>query len=276
MSEIFGISSSAYYKWSKDPIGFWQGQNSELLAQLKEVHSMSKGRYGSPRIARELQASGIRASRPRIARLMQRNGIKSIMKREYRATTNSDHLYPVSENLLMRDFSTKGIGEKWVSDITYIRTGEGWLYLTAVMDLADRKIVGWSMDSSMTVTSTIVAAWKMAIRNRPLDGELIFHSDRGIQYASHEFRRCLKGMPILQSMSRKGNCWDNAIAESFFKTLKTELVYHTRFETKAQAKLELFDYIEFWYNRKRRHSALDYNTPQQVEQNMDRKKTQVA
>ncbi len=276
MSEIFGISSSAYYKWSKDPIGFWQGQNSELLAQLKEVHSMSKGRYGSPRIARELQASGIRASRPRIARLMQRNGIKSIMKREYRATTNSDHLYPVSENLLMRDFSTKGIGEKWVSDITYIRTGEGWLYLTAVMDLADRKIVGWSMDSSMTATSTIVAAWKMAIRNRPLDGELIFHSDRGIQYASHEFSRCLKGMPILQSMSRKGNCWDNAIAESFFKTLKTELVYHTRFETKAQAKLEIFDYIEVWYNRKRRHSALDYNTPQQVEQNMDRKKTQVA
>ena len=198
------------------------------------------------------------------------------MKRKYRVTTNSDHLYPVNENLLMRDFSTNGTGEKWVSDITYIRTGEGWLYLTVIIDLADRKIVGWSMDSSMTAASTIVAAWKMAVRNRPLDGELIFHSDRGIQYASHEFRRCLKGIPVLQSMSRKGNCWDNAIAESFFKTLKTELVYHTKFETKAQAKLEIFDYIEVWYNRKRRHSALDYKTPEQVEQTIDKEKTEAA
>jgi len=137
------------------------------------------------------------------------------MKRKYRVTTNSDHHYPVNENLLMRDFSTNGIGEKWVSDITYIRTGEGWLYLTTIMDLADRKIVGWSMDSSMTASSTIVSAWKMAVRNRPLDGELIFHSDRGIQYASHEFRRCLKGLPVLQSMSRKGNCWDNGAPRRF-------------------------------------------------------------
>lgn len=276
MSSFFGISCSSYYEWAKDPVGFWQQQNFQLLAKLKEVYSMSKGRYGSPRITKELNADGIRVSRPRIARLMGRNGIKSIMKRKYRVTTNSNHLYPVNENLLLRDFSTTGTGEKWVSDITYIRTGEGWLYLTVIMDLADRKIIGWSMDNSMSASSTVVDAWKMAIKNRSLQGELIFHSDRGIQYASHEFRRCLKGLPVLQSMSRKGNCWDNAIAESFFKTLKTEMVYHRKFETRAQAKLEIFDYIEVWYNRKRRHSALSYLTPVQVEQVMMKNKIEAA
>lgn len=265
MSSFFGISSSSYYKWVKNPVGFWQQQDAELLERLKAVHAMSKGRYGSPRITKELNADGIRVSRPRIARLMCRNGIKSIMKKKYRVTTNSDHLYPVNPNLLQGDFSTTGTGEKWVSDITYIRTGEGWLYLTVVMDLADRKIIGWSMDNSMSAGSTVVDAWKMAIKNRPVERELIFHSDRGIQYASHEFRRCFKGLPVLQSMSRKGNCWDNAIAESFFKTLKTEMVYHSKFQTRAQAKLEIFDYIEVWYNRKRRHSALGYLSPEQVE-----------
>lgn len=276
MSSFFGISSSSYYKWAKDPVGFWKQQNVELLDRLKAVYSMSKGRYGSPRITKELNAEGIKVSRPRIARLMGRNGIKSIMKRKYRVTTNSNHLYPVNANLLLRDFSTTGTGEKWVSDITYIRTGEGWLYLTIIMDLADRKVIGWSMDNSMSASSTVVDAWKMAIKNRPLERELIFHSDRGIQYASHEFRRCLKGLPVLQSMSRKGNCWDNAIAESFFKTLKTEMVYHSKFQTRAQAKLEIFDYIEVWYNRKRRHSALDYLTPIQVERAMLKNKTEAA
>ena len=229
---------------------------------------MSKGRYGSPRITSELRSDGVMASRARIAGLMKINGIKSIMKRKYKVTTNSSHLYPVNQNLLLRDFSTTTTGEKWVSDITYIRTCEGWLYLTVVMDLADRKIIGWSMDNSMSAGSTVVEAWKMAIKNRPLDRELIFHSDRGIQYASNEFRRCLEGLPVLQSMSRKGNCWDNAIAESFFKTLKTEMVYHRKFETRAQAKLEIFDYIEVWYNRKRRHSAIEYLTPIQAEKAM--------
>ena len=237
---------------------------------------MSKGRYGSPRITSELRSNGVMASRARIARLMKSNGIRSIMKRRYRVTTNSNHLYPVSENLLQRDFNAQDLGEKWVSDITYIRTGEGWLYLTVVMDLADRKIIGWSMDNSMSASSTVVDAWKMAIKNRPVEKQLIFHSDRGIQYASHEFRRCFKGLPVLQSMSRKGNCWDNAIAESFFKTLKTEMVYHRKFETRAQAKLEIFDYIEVWYNRKRRHSALDYMTPVQVEKIMMKNKIEAA
>lgn len=276
MSSFFGISSSSYYKWVKNPVGFWQQQDAELLERLKAVHTMSKGRYGSPRITKELNADGIKVSRPRIARLMSRNGIKSIMRRKYRVTTNSNHLYPVNPNLLLRDFSTTGTGEKWVGDITYIRTGEGWLYLTVIMDLADRKIIGWSMDNSMSASSTVVDAWKMAIKNRPVERELIFHSDRGIQYASYGFRRCLKGLPVLQSMSRKGNCWDNAIAESFFKTLKVEMVYHSKFQTRAQAKLEIFDYIEVWYNRKRRHSALDYLTPNQVENAMAINKKEAA
>lgn len=276
MSSFFGITSSSYYKWSKDPVGFWQQQNAELLDKLKAVYSMSKGPYGSPRITRELNAEGVKVSRPRIARLMSRNGIKSIMERKYRVTANSNHLYPVNSNPLLRDFSAAGTGEKWVSDITHIRTGGGWPYLTIIMDLADRKIIGWSMDNSMSASSTVLHAWKMAIKNRPLQGELIFHSDRGIQYASHEFRRCLKGLPVLQSMSRKGSCWDNAVAESFFKTLKTETVYHRKFETRAQAKLELFDYIEVWYNRKRRHSAIDYLTPVQPEKEMMKNKTEAA
>jgi putative transposase len=276
MSKLFGISSSSYYKWAKDPVGFWQRRDSDLLARLREVHSMSRGRYGSPRITRELNAVGIRVSRPRVARLMQRNGIRSITKRRYRVTTDSKHLYPVNANLLLRDFGTTDIGQKWVSDITYIKTGEGWLYLTVIMDLADRKVIGWSMDSGMTATSTVVAAWSMAIKNRPVTSQLIFHSDRGIQYACHEFRNCFRGLPILQSMSRKGNCWDNAVAESFFKTLKTEMVYHRKFETRTQAKLEVFDYIEAWYNRKRRHSSLGYMTPVQVEQMMAKTKTEAA
>jgi putative transposase len=276
MSSLLNISSSSYYKWAKDPVGFWQRQNKELLVRIKDIYSMSKGRYGSPRITRELRFDGISASRPRIARLMSSNGIRSIVKRKYRATTNSDHLYPVNTNLLSRDFTTTDIGQKWVSDITYIRTGEGWLYLTVIMDLADRKIVGWSMNSSMNAGSTVIAAWEMAVKNRPISRELIFHSDRGIQYASHEFRRCFKGLPVLQSMSRKGNCWDNAIAESFFKTLKTEMVYHTKFQTRAQARFEIFDFIEVWYNRKRRHSALDFLTPVQVEKMMENKETEAA
>lgn len=276
MSSFFGLSSSSYYKWVKNPVGFWQQQDAELLERLKAVHAMSKGRYGSPRITKELNANGIKVSRPRITRLMCKNGIKSIMKRKYRVTTNSNHLYPVNPNLLLRDFSTTGRGEKWGSDITYIRTGEGWLYLTVVMDLADRKIIGWSMDNSMSASTTVVDAWKMAIKNRPVVRELIFHSDRGIQYASHEFRRCFKGLPVLQRMSRKGNCWDNAVAESFFKTLKVEMVYHSKFRTREQAKLEIFDYIEVWYNRKRRHSALDYLTPNQVENAMTINKKEAA
>ena len=149
--------------------------------------------------------------------------------------------------------------------MTYIKTQEGWLYLTAVLDLADRKVVGWAMSQTMEAEVTTVAAWQMAVRNRPITKSLLFHSDRGVQYACKEFREQLCGKPVLQSMSRRGNCWDNAVAESFFKTLKTELIYHRKFATRQEARLAIFEYIEGWYNRKRRHSALGYHTPCHLE-----------
>ncbi len=195
---------------------------------------------------------------------MKKANIKSIIRKKYRVqTTDSKHTYVVAPNHLNRDFSAQTIGQKWVSDLTYIRTGEGWLYLTAILDLADRKVVGWAMSDTMKAADTTIAAWKMAIINRPVSQHLLFHSDRGVQYACTDFKDHLKGLPVLQSMSRKGNCWDNSVAESFFKTLKTELVYHTHYYTKEQAKLSIFEYIECWYNKKRRHSALGNRSPQQ-------------
>ena len=206
------------------------------------------------------------ASRNRVARLMRKANIKSIMYKKYRVqTTDSKHDYPIANNLLNREFLAEKLGQKWVSDITYIRTGEGWLYLTIILDLADRKVVGWALSDTLKAVETSIAAWQMALKNRPLKGELLFHSDRGVQYACVEFRDQLKELPVLQSMSRKGNCWDNAVAESFFKTLKSEMINHVNFETRQQAKLATFEYIEGWYNRRRKHSTLDYQTPLQYE-----------
>ena len=238
------------------------------MEQIRQVHGQSKCRYGSPRIATELKGRGIHVSRPRVARVMQKHQIQSIVRKKYRVvqTTDSSHAYTVAENHLNRDFHAAGPAEKWVSDLTYIRTGEGWLYLTVVLDLADRKAVGWSLGETMEAEATTVAAWQMAVRNRPLSRSLLFHSDRGVQYACSEFREQLEGMPVVQSMSRKGNCWDNAVAESFFKAMKAEMVYHCKFATRQEARLAIFEYIEGFYNRKRRHSALRYLTPCQYEE----------
>lgn len=204
---------------------------------------------------------------------MKKANIKSIIRKKYKVqTTDSKHEYTVSENHLNRDFSAQTIGQKWVSDLTYIRTEEGWLYLTAILNIADRRVVGWAMSDTMKASDTTIAAWKMAIKNRPVSRSLLFHSDRGVQYACTDFREQLKGMPILQSMSRKGNCWDNAIAESFFKTLKTELVYHDYYATKQQAKLAMFEYIEGWYNKRRRHSALGNRSPEQYQFDLKEKR----
>ncbi|MBC3789309.1 transposase InsO family protein [Spirosoma sp. LMG 31448] len=197
---------------------------------------------------------------------MHKAAIRSIMYKKYRVqTTDSSHNYPVAKNLLNREFTADRPGQKWVSDITYIPTGEGWLYLTTVLDLAHRKVIGWALSDGLKAADTSVAAWRMALKNRRIEGELLFHSNRGVQYACTEFRDQLKGLPVVQSMSRKGNCWDNAVAESFFKTFKSELVNHTDFPTRAAARLATFEYIEGWYNRRRRHSSLKYQTPAQQE-----------
>ncbi len=266
MCKVLKVSSSGYYYWRKHPVGVRQVKHRQLLADIREIHTQSQGRYGSPRIADELRQQGVKASRNRVARLMHQAAIRSIMYKKYRVqTTDSAHDYPVAKNLLNREFTAEKPGQKWVSDITYIPTEEGWLYLTTVLDLADRKVIGWALSDSLKAVETSVAAWRMALTNREIQGQLLFHSDRGVQYACGEFRDELKGLPVVQSMSRKGNCWDNAVAESFFKTFKCELVNHVDFQTRAQARLATFEYIEVWYNRQRRHSSLKYQTPAQQE-----------
>lgn len=260
------VSVSGYYYWLKHPVGARELKQQRLLTQIQQVYDRSQSRYGSPRIADDLSELGVKASRNRVARLMPKANIKSIMYRKYRVqTTDSKHDYPIATNLLNRDFSAEKPCQKWVSDLTYIQTDEGWLYLTAILDLADRKVVGWALSDTLKAIDTSIAAWQMALKNRPLAGELLFHSDRGVQYACTEFRDQFKGLTVLQSMSRKGNCWDNAVAESFFKTLKCEMVNHIHFETRHQARLATFEYIEGWYNRRRKHSTLNYQTPLQSE-----------
>jgi transposase InsO family protein len=201
---------------------------------------------------------GYTISKNQVAAIMRKEGLRSVVKKKHVATTDSKHNYPVAPNLLNQNFMVSGPGQVWVSDITYIRTSQGWVYLTVIIDLWDRKVVGWSLGRSLKAIDTVVPAWLMAVKNRPVMRELIFHSDRGIQYASKEFRKLLDGYSLVkQSMSRKGNCWDNAVAESFFKNLKMEWVYQQKYRSRMQAALSVFEYIESWYNTDRIHSALE-------------------
>jgi len=263
MCKVFKISRSGFYDWQKRKPSVSQKENQQVTKEIRIVYKASKNRYGSPKIAKELADRGWTISRQRVARIMRSEGLKSIINRKYRCTTtDSNHSLPVAENHLDRDFSATRPGQKWVSDITYIPTKDGWLYLTVVLDLFDRKVVGWSLSTTMSAKDTVVAAWRMAIKNRPNKG-VLFHSDRGVQYASYEFRNEIKQHDGIQSMSRKGNCWDNAIAENFFKILKSEMVHHVKYQSILHAKNDVFEFIEIWYNRKRKHSYLGYKTPEQ-------------
>jgi putative transposase len=266
MCRVFKISKSSYYHWLKSgPSKRWL-ENEELLVRIKSIFDYSSKTYGSPRIKEELQAQGFHVSRPRVARIMKAAGIRARIPRRFVVTTDSRHNYPVAPNILNREFATSRPGQVWVSDITYIKTNKGWLYLTVIIDLFDRKVVGWSMSKGMTAEETIIAAWRMAVNNRQINQELIFHSDRGIQYACTKFTNILNANELVQrSMSRKGNCWDNAVAESFFKTIKVEVVYNEIYQNHDHAKLSLFKWIETWYNRRRRHSALGYKTIEEFE-----------
>lgn len=212
----------------------------KLLARIKAIHKQSDHTYGSPRITDDLREAGFKVSRPRVARLMKKNGIHAKTKRKFKVTTNSEHNYPISPNLLNQHFSANYFGEVWASDITYIRTGEGWLYLTVIMDLFNREIIGWSMSDSLRASRTTIPAFRDACtRFHPGPG-LIFHSDRGVQYACHDFREQLSGHRMIQSMSGKGNCYDNAVVESFFSTLKKDRVYHQKYKTRWQARQSIF------------------------------------
>jgi putative transposase len=260
MCNVLKVSSSGYYGWlNRKPSGrvlFRQ----YVLENIQTVYEQSKCRYGSPRISKELHKIGVKVSEKSVARLMRLHNIRSIIVKKYKTTTDSKHPYPIVENKLMQNFLVERKNQVWVSDITYINTLEGWLYLTTVIDLFDRKVVGWSLSHTMKAKDTSVNAFKMALQHSPLKENvpLIFHSDRGVQYACDEFKDELsKHKNITRSMSRKGNCWDNAVAESFFKTLKTELIYHQKYQTRYQAELAIFEYIEGFYNTTRRHQHLN-------------------
>ncbi len=271
MSEVFKVSRSGYYSWLGREPSKRARQNDRLRRLIHDAWQESGKSYGSPRIHNQLKIDGFTVSRPRIARLMADMGIVSRIRKRWVKTTHSTHGWPVAANLLDRKFAPNGLGRVWVSDITYIRSEQGWMYLTTVMDLGDRQIIGWSLSDGMSAKETSIAAFNQAVARRPPDDHLMFHSDRGGQYACSDFTDHLAKHNITQSMSRKGNCWDNAPAESFFKTLKHELDMPDYFQSYQQARSAIFVFIDIWYNRKRLHSALDYQTPVQAEENLNHK-----
>lgn len=257
MCKVLKVSRSSYYSWLIRKPGKWDKENSDLSDHIKKIYEFSKKTYGSPRVTIALLEEGVHVSRPRVARLMKRQNLKSIIRKKWIITTDSRHNYPVVENKLNRDFKVTRTGQVWVSDITYIKTSQGWLYLTIIIDLYDRKVIGWALSRSLKSVNTTISAWRMAVRNRPIIRRLIFHSDRGVQYACNEFKKLLSSYKLVErSMSRKGDCWDNAVAESFFKTLKVELVYHNSYKTFKEAELSVFEYIEAWYNVNRIHTTI--------------------
>jgi putative transposase len=259
MCETFDVSESAYFEWLSGKTTKRQNRELQIKELVQKVCEDSRYTYGSPRVWNAIQQAknNPSVSRSLIARVMSKYGFVSCHKKKFKVTTDSKHNKSISENVLNREFEATKQCEKWVSDITYIQTNEGWLYLTTVIDLFDRKVVGWSLSNGMTAQETVVKAWRMAVINRPLEEELIFHSDRGVQYASNVFRNILNvSKNVTQSMSRKGNCWDNAVAESFFKTIKVECIYRHKFKTRKQAELVIFDYIEAFYNQNRIHTTI--------------------
>ena len=266
MCKVLKISQSSYFRWKKCPFSVRFHKKEELKQRILTIYFDSKQRYGSPRITAELNNLGFKISRITVSKYMRELGIRSKLSKKFKIKTDSKHNYLVVENILDRDFESTKPAQKWVSDITYIRTIEGFLYLTIVLDLYDRKVIGWSLYDEMSTEKTSLSAWKVALANRKIEKGLIFHSDRGVQYANNKFANMLESHHVIRSMSRKGNCWDNAVAESFFKTLKTELIYGNKLINKQQMELEIFQYIEIFYNKKRRHSALNYKTIEEFNQ----------
>ena len=259
------VPRSGYYAWRRCPESARVREDRRLLAQIKEAHAISKKSYGSPRIHAALRQLGETCGKHRIARVMRVHQIQAKHKRKYRATTDSRHNFPVAVNLLNRQFTPAAINQAWVSDITYVPTSEGWLYLATVMDLASRRIVGWAM--SERIDRTLVCdALTIAIQRRKPAAGLIHHSDRGSQYASTDYQNLLDRHGLIPSMSRKGNCWDNAPMESFFHSMKVEWLRDLTFRNRAEARQAIFTFIEVWYNRQRLHSALGYRSPDNYEQ----------
>ena len=260
MAEVLDVSRSGFYAWLKRPQSRREVENRRLDAAIRAEHEASKGRSGSVKITKALGLKDQAVGRKRVARRMQLMGLRSKVRRKYRPTTDSKHNEPVAQNLLKREFTTAAPNKVWVSDITYLWTRAGWAYLTVFLDLYSRMVVGWSVSTSLGHESVLRALWRAVGRRGPVAG-LMIHSDRGVQYACAAFRAALQQQGFIQSMSRKGNCWDNAVAESFFRTLKTEWLYHTDLIDIVHAEQELFEYIEQFYNGQRLHASLGYLTP---------------
>jgi putative transposase len=260
MCSVFQVSSSGYYEWRGRPPSKRTIENQRLGAKIKDIFISNRRVYGTRRIQEELLEDGEKISRYRIGRLMSQQDLKCKTKKKFKVTTDSNHNFPVAPNILDRKFNVQHPDQVYVGDITYIPTSEGWLYLAVFIDLYSRMVVGWSMsnriNAKLTCDSLLMAIWK----RKPSKG-LMVHSDRGSQYASHKFQDLLRTHSYVCSMSRKGNCWDNAPAESFFHTLKTELVNLCQYKTSEEAKKDIFEYIEIFYNRQRRHSTIGYLSP---------------
>ena len=263
MCEVLDVSISGYRAWKRGGTPDRKGlTNSQLVAVIRAIDNELKGAYGSPRMVRELRGRGFTAGKERVERLMRENGIRARHKRRYKVTTDSKHGMPVAENLLDRQFTPTTPNQVWTSDITYLWTDEGWLYLAIVLDLFNREVIGWSIKTRMTADLATDALLMARFRRRPTPG-VMHHSDRGSQYASHAFQAKLKEYGMTCSISRKGNCWDNAPTESWFNSFKNERVHGVRFATHAEMKAATFEYIEIFYNRKRQHSTLGYRSPVQ-------------
>jgi len=260
MCEVLKIKRSSYYDWLKRPESNRKKDDKKLLKEIQRIHKKSYETYGIRRTKAQLNKEGIICGKNRVAKLMRENGIYSRLKRKFKATTNSNHNYPVAPNLLNQDFQSDVPNKKWVGDITYIPTDEGWLYLSGIEDLFNRKIVGWSFSNRITKELTI-SSLKQAIGKEMPGSGLIFHSDRGSQYAAYAFQDELRKYDIRQSMSRKGNCYDNACMESFFSSLKKDIIYGRKFKTREEAKVLIIEYIESFYNNRRLHSSLDNMSP---------------
>ena len=265
MCQVLKISRSGYYSWKQNGKSKRARQREQILVLVKDIYRDTKGLYGSPRITEALRRQGVNCNKKTVAKIMKTNGIRARTVKRYRSTTNSKHRYPIAENKLNQNFFIPKPNKVWLSDITYISTKEGWLYLAAILDLYSRRVIGWKLDKELH-SDLVIKALKRALDERSIEEGVMFHSDQGFQYASDRFRKVLEHNGMIQSMCRKGNCYDNAVVESFFHTLKTEHVNFENYETRLEAQLSIFDYIEIFYNRKRLHSSIDYKSPVEYEE----------
>jgi putative transposase len=267
MCQVLAVSRSGYYAWQERPASPTRQRQAALAEQIRGVHQRSRQVYGAPRVHRELLAQGVKCARNTVAKVMRNSGLQSKMcKRFVVHTTDSRHPHPIVPNTLNRQFQQAAPNQAWAADITYLPTDEGWLYLAGVIDLCSRKLIGWATADHLRA-DLVAEALRMALGQRQPSGPLLHHSDRGVQYACDQYQALLQQHGLQASMSRRGNCYDNAVMESFWGTLKTELVHHERYATRDAAKQSLFEYIEVFYNRQRRHSSLNYQTPHEYELN---------